>query len=72
VRLSRDWKLWTYLAAPLAFVVAELAAVASRRRGDTASERVWALPRPARWAVGLVSLGLGVWLSGHFAFGWWS
>lgn len=72
MRPSRDWKLWTYLLAPLIFVAAELTAVASRRRGDTASERVWALPRVARYSVGAVALGLGVWLSGHFAFGWWS
>ena len=70
--MSTDWKVWAFLAATLVFVGTELLAVFNRRAGDTASERVWALPRPLRYTVAAMALVLGGWLGGHFAFGWWS
>lgn len=74
--MSSDWKVWVFIGSTLlfalTFVPAEFIALFNRKSGDTASERVWALPRPARYAIGGVSLVLGVWLGGHFAFGWWT
>ncbi len=70
--MSDDWTVWVFLSSTLLFVVTELIAVFNRRTSDTASERVWALPRPLRYTVAAVAVVLGGWLGGHFAFGWWS
>lgn len=70
MRLSRDWKVWAFLGSAVVFVATEILA-AVQRRGQTATARVRALPKPLRWAVGLAALGLGIWLGPHFALGWW-
>ncbi|MDX6740754.1 hypothetical protein [Actinocorallia sp. A-T 12471] len=62
-----------------AFVVIEGVALARRAPGDTLSEHVWrwlrvrdARPTPLTWALRLLLVAGGVWLTGHLAFGWWS
>lgn len=46
----------------------EMVALLNKRKGDTASEKVWRLPTWARYLLGIFCL----WLSMHFAFGWFT
>lgn len=57
----------------------EVVALFNKRDGDTLSEHVWRWfhvfdARPT-WLIvlgrGFLALG-GIWLAGHFAFGWWT
>lgn len=59
--------------------ITEIVALARKERHDTLSEHVWAWwhvydrrPTPLVVVGRVVLLTIMVWLTGHFAFGWWT
>jgi hypothetical protein len=68
------WVLWIAW-----FAIQEGAALIGKREGATLSEHVWEWfnvfdKRPTALVVvgrGLLVI-LGIWLAGHFGFGWWT
>jgi len=67
------WILWA-VATLASFLVLEILAIRSKRKGDTLSERVRARFRaktPSGAAVfGSLLFGFAVWFFGHIVFGW--
>lgn len=68
------WILWIAW-----FVIEEGVALALKKPGRTLSEHVWAWfhvydKRPTPLVIaGRAFLAIGgIWLAGHFAFGWWT
>ena len=61
------------------FIVLETVALRDKRPQDTLSEFFWRTfrvrdrrPTALTWAGRLFLLAFGIWLTGHFAFGWWT
>jgi hypothetical protein len=73
--VSHDWKVWAFVAGAVLFAAtflpAEFIAVFNKKPGDTATEHVRKFPMWLRVIIGVVPLGLGIWLFPHFVFGIW-
>jgi len=73
-RWTVAWIIWI-----ATFFVLEGAALANKREDDTLSEQGWnafnirGLKADRRtWVGRILFLVFGTWLTGHFAFGWWT
>lgn len=74
------WLIW-FLTSFGVFLVAEIYTLCTNWR-NTLSASVWALEEfrtgqpVSQWSAGhlwfcIIMLGLFIWLTGHFAMGWW-